>query len=61
MLTEHDAQHLTWIYNRMVAQHGENPNCDYMLRFKEIIRKIEDDEFDRRAEAAYKEYLNDAD
>jgi len=45
----------------MVAQHGENPNCDYMLRFKEIIRKIEDDEFDRRAEAAYKEYLNDAD
>ena len=25
-----DAQHLRWIYNRMVCEHGESVNFDYM-------------------------------
>lgn len=28
---------LNWIYERMVEVHHENPNYDYMLRFKSII------------------------
>jgi len=34
-----DKQHLQWIYDRLCSVHGENPNYDYMLRFKEIIDK----------------------
>jgi hypothetical protein len=30
-------QHLEWIYNRLIEIHNENPNYDYMLKFKEII------------------------
>lgn len=29
--------HLEWIYDRLIHVHGENPNYDYMLKFKEII------------------------
>lgn len=29
--------HLEWIYNRMINHHNENPNSDYMLKFKEIL------------------------
>jgi len=29
--------HLEWIYNRLITIHGENPNYDYMLKFKEIL------------------------
>ncbi len=31
---------LQWIYNRMVNVHKENPNVDYMWKFKEIIDKM---------------------
>ena len=34
-----DAEHLQWIYSRLVAVHGENPQYDYMRRLKEIIEK----------------------
>jgi len=34
-----DKEHLQWLYNRLVNIHGENPNYDYMLKFKEIIDK----------------------
>jgi hypothetical protein len=34
-----DKEHLQWIYNRLVNVHGEDPNYDYMLKFKEIINK----------------------
>lgn len=32
--TKTDAELLEWIYDRMVNVHDENPNCDYMLKFK---------------------------
>jgi hypothetical protein len=28
---------LKWLFSRLVDIHGENPNVDYMLRFKRII------------------------
>ena len=34
---EKQKQHLEWIYERLVEVHRENPNYDYMLKFKEII------------------------
>ncbi len=32
-----DKAHLLWLHKRLEAVHGENPRCDYMIRFKEII------------------------
>ena len=36
-----DAEHLRWLYNRMVREHSENENFDYMHRFDKIINKLE--------------------
>ena len=36
-----DAEHLRWICNRMMCEHGENANFDYMHRFAKIINKLE--------------------
>ncbi len=33
--------HLEFIYERMIHVHKENPNYDYMLKFKEIVKWIE--------------------
>lgn len=38
-----DMNHLEWIYNRMVEVHKENPNYDYMLRFKKIVDILKSD------------------
>lgn len=35
-----DAEHLCWIYDRMVRKYDENPNFDYMHRFATIINKL---------------------
>lgn len=32
--------HLEWIYDRLIHKHGENPNCDYMHKLKNIIDSI---------------------
>lgn len=32
--------HLEWIYDRLIKVHNENPNTDYMLKFKDIINAI---------------------
>jgi len=32
-----DINHLEWIFDRMVEVHSENPNYDYMIRFRKII------------------------
>jgi len=36
-MSQSDKNHLEWIFARLVEVHGENPNCDFMLKFKEII------------------------
>ena len=35
-----DADHLCWIYDRMVLGHNENEKFDYMRRFFKIINKL---------------------
>lgn len=30
-------EHLKWIYDRLILVHNENPNVDYMVRFRGII------------------------
>lgn len=39
-----DFEHLEWIFSRMVEVHNENPNYDYMNRFKKIIQKIKEED-----------------
>jgi hypothetical protein len=36
-MSQSDLNHLKWIYERLIHVHNENPNYDYMLKFKEII------------------------
>jgi hypothetical protein len=36
LLTEKDVDHMKWIYGRLLL-HGEKPNVDYMVRFREIF------------------------
>jgi hypothetical protein len=38
-MSQSDINHLKWIYERLIHVHKENPNYDYMLKFKEIINK----------------------
>jgi hypothetical protein len=40
-------EHLQFIYNRLVNVYGENPNVDYMMRFKEILDEIELEEISK--------------
>jgi hypothetical protein len=36
-----DAEHLRWLYYRMLREHGESVNFDYMHRFAKIFNKLE--------------------
>ncbi|QQV90427.1 hypothetical protein Harreka1_20 [Olleya phage Harreka_1] len=38
-MTKEEIKHINWMYNRLTSVHKENPNVDYMIRFKEIIDK----------------------
>lgn len=38
-MTKDEIKHINWMYNRLTSVHKENPNVDYMMRFKEIIDK----------------------
>ena len=38
-MTKDEIKHINWMYNRLTSVHKENPNVDYMIRFKEIIGK----------------------
>lgn len=40
-ITKDDAEHLSWMYARLLTVHGENPNYDYMNRMKQILIKLE--------------------
>lgn len=39
----YDISHLRWCYGRMVEMHGEKPNVDYMLKFKAILDKADNE------------------
>ncbi len=38
-MNKDEIKHINWMYNRLTSVHKENPNVDYMIRFKEIIDK----------------------
>jgi hypothetical protein len=40
MYSEEDLKHLEFIYGRLVDVHNENPNYDYILKFKSIIEQF---------------------
>lgn len=35
-----DLDFMKWIYERMVEVHGEDPNLDYMRRFRSLLIKM---------------------
>jgi len=39
-----DKRFLTWLHDRLVDEHGEDPNVDYMCKFRSIIRAIPDEQ-----------------
>ncbi len=39
-----NSQHLNWLFDRLVEVHNENPNYDYMVRFRKIIDEVENEE-----------------
>lgn len=41
MITEEDLKHLIFIYARMLNTHKEDIDCDYMLKFKEVLFKLD--------------------
>lgn len=41
IITRDDVDHLEWIFARLCNHHDERINCDYMVRFKSIIGKLE--------------------
>lgn len=38
------AEHLQWIYDRLVNEYNENPNFDYMIRLRDIIADMHEQE-----------------
>ena len=36
-----ELEHLKFIYERLIYVHKEKSNYDYMLRFKEILQKLD--------------------
>ena len=36
-----DSQHLQWIHDRMVNMHEENPDVDFLIRLRQIIKKLQ--------------------
>ena len=47
-----NSEHLQWIHDRMVNVHGENPNVDYLIRFRKIIKE------QKELEVGFQEYLD---
>lgn len=41
-MEDKDIKHLTWIYERLIHVHKENPNYDYMIRLKQIVDESKD-------------------
>jgi hypothetical protein len=39
-----NSEHLSWLFDRLVEVHNENPNYDYMIRLRKIIDEVEKEE-----------------
>jgi hypothetical protein len=42
---DEDLRHLRWIHSRLIKVHGENPNVDYMVKFKALLDELESDKY----------------
>lgn len=47
MIKPEEVKHIEWIYYRMVFKHQENPNFDYMIKFREILEKLSSKQVER--------------
>jgi hypothetical protein len=39
-----NSEHLQWLHDRIVNIYGESENVDFLIRFREIIKDIKDEE-----------------
>ncbi len=39
-----NSEHLQWLHDRIVNVHGESENVDFLIKFREIIKDIKDEE-----------------
>ena len=39
-----NSEHLQWLHDRIVNVYGESENVDFLIRFREIIKGIKDEE-----------------
>ena len=37
-----NSEHLQWIHNRIVNVYGESRDVDFLIKFREIIKELED-------------------
>ena len=38
------SEHLQWLHDRIVNVYGESENVDFLIKFREIIKDIKDEE-----------------
>jgi len=39
-----NSEHLQWLHDRIVNIYGESENVDFLIKFREIIKGIKDEE-----------------
>jgi hypothetical protein len=39
-----NSEHLQWLHDRIVNVYGESENVDFLIKFREIIKDIKDEE-----------------
>ena len=39
-----NSEHLQWLHDRIVNIYGESENVDFLIKFREIIKDIKDEE-----------------
>ena len=50
-----DKAFLLWIHDRLIFEHGENKNFDYMHKLRAIIKDIPEDKYTSNICSTYKE------
>lgn len=50
-------KHLQWLHDRFISVHGENINVDYLIKFREIIKELQEVE-EKRFQKAITDWIN---
>jgi len=57
-ITQKDIDHLTCMQNRFITMYFEHPSLDYMVRFMDIIKKLQSNlDSEKELNSATKEYI----